>query len=76
MLRLRKLVSKRRLQNLVVHRQLAAGEFRQALVDERPFGVRIVLPGTRLVVAIAPALTIGLVRPSGMRSMPATELKA
>ena len=35
-----------------------------------------VAPGTRLVVAIAPALTIGFVRPLGLRSMPATELNA
>ena len=33
-------------------------------------------PGTRLVVAIAPELTIGFVRPSGLRSMPASELNA
>jgi hypothetical protein len=33
-----------------------------------------VLPGTRLVVAIAPAFTIGLVRPSGLRSIAAIEL--
>ena len=33
-------------------------------------------PGTRLVVAIAPEFTIGLVRPSSPRSMPSTELKA
>ncbi len=33
-------------------------------------------PGTRLVVAMAPELTIGLVRPSGLRSTAATELKA
>src|SRR5262245_46559367 len=31
-------------------------------------------PGTRLVVAIAPAFTIGLVRPSALRSMAAIEL--
>ena len=36
----------------------------------------MVAPGTRLVVAIAPAFTIGLVRPSAVRSMPATELNA
>src|SRR5262245_62339884 len=35
-----------------------------------------VLPGTRLVVAIAPALTIGLVRPSGVRSTAPKELNA
>src|SRR5262245_14304519 len=35
-----------------------------------------VVPGTRLVVAIAPALTMGLVRPSMLRSMAVTELKA
>ena len=33
-------------------------------------------PGTRLVVAMAPELTIGFDRPSGLRSMPASELKA
>lgn len=33
-------------------------------------------PGARLAVAIAPALTIGLVRPSGPRSTAASELKA
>ena len=33
-----------------------------------------VAPGTRLVVAIAPAFTIGFVRPSGLRSTPASEL--
>src|SRR5215475_10495245 len=31
-------------------------------------------PGTRLVVAIAPALTIGFVLPSRLHSMPANEL--
>ena len=36
----------------------------------------MVLPGARLVVAIAPALTIGLERPSGERSMPIAELNA
>ena len=35
-----------------------------------------VSPGTRLVVAIAPELTIGFVRPSGFRSMPSRELNA
>ena len=34
-----------------------------------------VLPGARLVLAMAPALTMGLVRPSAWRSMPAKELK-
>ena len=33
-----------------------------------------VAPGTRLVVAIAPALTIGFVRPSALRSIAASEL--
>src|SRR6516165_6912598 len=32
-------------------------------------------PGARLVVAIAPAFTIGLVRPSPLRSTAASELK-
>jgi hypothetical protein len=32
-------------------------------------------PGVRLVVAIAPAFTMGFVRPSGLCSMLATELK-
>jgi len=30
--------------------------------------------GTRLVVAMVPAFTIGFVRPSGLRSTPASEL--
>ena len=34
----------------------------------------LVSPGTRLVVAIAPAFTIGLVRPSALRSTAASEL--
>jgi hypothetical protein len=33
-----------------------------------------VAPGTRLVVAMAPAFTIGLVRPSGLCSTAASEL--
>ena len=33
-----------------------------------------VAPGTRLVVAIAPAFTIGFVRPSSLRSTAASEL--
>ena len=33
-------------------------------------------PGARPVVAIAPALTIGFVRPSASRSIPVSELKA
>ena len=33
-------------------------------------------PGTRLVVAMAPEFTMGLVRPSALASMPANELKA
>jgi len=33
-------------------------------------------PGTRLVVAIAPEFTIGFVRPSGLRSIPSSELNA
>ena len=42
-------------------------------MDELPLRVGVA-PGTRLVVAIAPALTIGLVRPSALRSMAASEL--
>src|SRR5262245_1078554 len=34
----------------------------------------MLFPGTRLVVAIAPGLTIGFVLPSRLHSMPATEL--
>jgi hypothetical protein len=33
-------------------------------------------PGAKLVVAIAPEFTMGLVRPSSPRSTPSTELKA
>src|SRR5215472_1722557 len=35
----------------------------------------MVVPGTKLVVAMAPAFTMGLVRPSSFRSMAARELK-
>ena len=42
-------------------------------MDEFPL-VHRGAPGTRLVVAIAPAFTIGFVRPSGLRSIPASEL--
>ena len=35
----------------------------------------VVSPGTRLVVAIAPAFTIEFVRPSGLLSIAASELK-
>ena len=56
---------------------------RRAGGRRRPTGLRgstahfasAVSPGTRLVVAIAPALTIGLVRPSPLRSTAASELK-
>src|SRR5262249_47421815 len=56
------------------------GSLRPANLD-RPSWINFhlasrVAPGTRLVVAIAPAFTMGLVRPSDVRSMPATELNA
>ena len=35
----------------------------------------VVSPGVRLVVAIAPAFTMGFVRPSALRSTAAYELK-
>ena len=59
--------------DVVVERQLAAREAGQAVVEEAPLlvGGR---PGTRLVVAIAPGLTIGLVRPSALCSIAASEL--
>ena len=73
MLWLRKLVVRRGGVDLFVERERSAGEPRQAVVNELPL-VIAVAPGTRLVVAIAPAFTIGLVRPSGLRSMAASEL--
>jgi hypothetical protein len=42
---------------------------------EEPHLASTPVPGARLAVAIAPALTIGLVRPSGPRSTAASELK-
>jgi hypothetical protein len=58
--------------DLLAQGQRPAREPAQAVVEEPP-AFALAAPGARLVVAIAPALTIGLVRPSGPRSTAASE---
>ena len=52
---------------------MAAGEARQNAMDPLPPLLQVG-PGTRLVAAIAPELTMGLVRPSPARSIASSEL--
>ena len=61
--------------DLFVECQLPACEPGQAVINELPPGLTVA-PGTRLVVAIAPEFTIGLVRPSGSARSPPSELTA
>ena len=68
MLWLRKLVSE-----ADAYTSSFSGSFRPANRDKPSWMnchlASAVAPGTRLVVAIAPAFTIGFVRPSGLRSI-------
>ena len=50
---------------------------RRRMSSEDPHGhAALPSPGTRLTAAMAPAFTIGLDRPSGLRSTAATESNA
>ena len=72
MLRLRVLVALAECVDLAVELQRATGEARQAVVQKRPPLLHRAA-GDSVVAAIAPALTIGFVRPPGpARSRPAS----
>ena len=73
MLRLRMLVSSADAVDVVGEREAAAGEAGETVAQAAATCRSRVLPGSRLVVAIAPEFTIGFVLPSLLRSTAASE---